>query len=237
MRRVPIADLAAGPRTLDGATGHYLARVLRLARGDRFEAFGGGRVALASVTGVSGEHVSVLLDPPEERAASAAAIVWIHAVPKGDKPAAIVQDATELGATAIVLAPTERSVVRIPEEKRAEREARLRKVAEEAARQSGRADVPEVVLARDLDAALATIPDDALRIALHPRDARPLADVLAPGVPVAFVTGPEGGLTDGELALLERAGFVRAVLGRFVLRTETTPAAILGAVAALARTT
>ncbi len=233
MRRVPLADLRAGTRTIDGATGHYLTRVLRLARGDRFEAFGDGKVALVEITSVSGEHVEAIVEAPEDRAACATALVWIHALPKGDKPGTIVQDATELGATAIVFAPTDRSVVRIPEEKRAEREARLRKIAEEAARQCGRADVPEVVLVADLEAALATVPEDALKVALDPRGARSLAGVLVPGVSTAFFAGPEGGLTDAELAALEGSGFVRAVLGRFVLRTETAPAAVLGAFTAL----
>lgn len=228
MRRVPLPRLTAGERTVEGATGHYLARVLRLARGDRFEAFGGGLVAAGVIEEVSGERVRIVLDAPSERAATEAPVVWIHGIPKGDKTASIVQDATELGASAVVFCAMDRSVAVIADAKREDREARLRKIAEEAARQCGRADVPEIAIAKDLATALAAIPEDALKIALHPRDARALVTVLADAA-TAFVAGPEGGLTEAELAALAAAGFVRASLGARVLRTETVPAAVLGA--------
>jgi 16S rRNA (uracil1498-N3)-methyltransferase len=51
---------------------------------------------------------------------------------------------------------------------------------------------------------------------------------------VVFVVGPEGGLTEGELELCERAGLDRVSLGPFTLRTETVCAAVLGALLVLA---
>lgn len=233
MRRIPLPALAAGARNLEGATGHYLARVLRLARGDRFEAFGGGLVCTGLIEAVDGDHVRILLEAPTPRAASAAPIVWIHGMPKGDKASAVVQDATELGASAIILVETERSVTRVPENKRDDREARLRKVAEAAARQCGRADVPKVVLTSELEGALGAVPDDALRIVLHPRSERALRDVLVAGAATAFFVGPEGGLSDSEIAIAEARGFTRASFGALVLRTETIPAAALGALLAI----
>ncbi len=233
MRRIPLPSLAAGARDLDGATGHYLARVLRLARGDRFEAFGGGLVAAGIIEAVDGEHVRIHLEEPSARSASAAPVVWIHGMPKSDKSSSVVQDATELGVSAIVFVETARSVTKIAPNKRDDREARLRKVAESAARQCGRADVPQVMIAATLEDALATAPDDALRIALHPKGAQPLRSVLVPGAATAFFAGPEGGLTDEELAVAESQRFAVAHLGPLVLRTETVPAAVLGALLAL----
>jgi 16S rRNA (uracil1498-N3)-methyltransferase len=46
---------------------------------------------------------------------------------------------------------------------------------------------------------------------------------------VAFVVGPEGGLTEGELRALEGDGWIAASLGPATLRTETVAAAVLGA--------
>jgi len=49
---------------------------------------------------------------------------------------------------------------------------------------------------------------------------------------LVMAVGPEGGLTDEELAAAEEAGMTRVTLGGLVLRTETVCAAVLGAVLA-----
>ena len=48
--------------------------------------------------------------------------------------------------------------------------------------------------------------------------------------PLAFTSGPEGGITDGEFAALAAAGWQPVSLGRSILRAVTTPVALLGAV-------
>jgi 16S rRNA (uracil1498-N3)-methyltransferase len=132
-----------------------------------------------------------------------------------------VQKATELGAARIVPFAAERSVVRLDRDRGEERARRWRRIAEEAARQCGRADVPDVAAPLPLDAALATLAPGAVPVVFHPGGA-PLAALAAPGpAGVAAVVGPEGGLTGGEVAACERAGALRAGLGPRVLRAET----------------
>jgi 16S rRNA (uracil1498-N3)-methyltransferase len=69
---------------------------------------------------------------------------------------------------------------------------------------------------------------------LYERAAVPLAPALAEavevGAPLAFAAGPEGGLSAAEVDAARAAGFQEAGLGPRILRTETVPAAVLGAV-------
>ncbi len=227
--RVPMNDLASKDRVrdLDEEQTRYVVRVHRKRVGDRF-------VAFDAKLGVECDAVLVAkarVELGEVRAATKAiatrAITWIHGSPKADKADAIVRDATELGATKIVFVYTARIVAKPP----VSRVARWSKIALEAARQCGRADVPDVSLALAWEDALAACDAD-VRVCLDPIGT-PLRDALASARgSIAFAAGPEGGFTDDELDEARRRGFVVCRLGNFVMRTETVPAATLGALAA-----
>ncbi len=239
--RAPIANLEAGERDLADAPSHYLARVLRLGAGSRFVAFdpAGATEADAEIVSVEGGRTRVRLSAPRPATVMATReIAWIHALSKGDKLDDIVRDATELGATRVVVAEATRSVVHLDAARAAARRARWNKIALEAARQSGRGDPPKISGPMPWSEALVAVPADAARFCLHPGDGPPLAPylllALEGGGPIAFAAGPEGGLTEDEVARAEAAGYVRVSLGPFVLRTETVAAAVLGACRILA---
>ncbi|MGZ5968109.1 MAG: RsmE family RNA methyltransferase [Polyangiales bacterium] len=226
MRRLPLGGLTAGPRTLDASSSRYLARVLRLRAGDRFEAFDprAGTVSDAKVLEVT-RDVLVELGPVRAEAPEEP-LILVQGYPKGDKLADIVRDATELGATLIIPAICARSVARPDESKAASRAERLANVAAEAARQCGRARAPEIAapmpLADALDIARAQA---AHRYLLWEKATDRLVFGKSEGG-TAFVIGPEGGLTDLEA---KAEGFEVCSLGSTVLRTETAATAVLGA--------
>lgn len=223
MIRLPMDDLAAGERELDAEQARYVVRVHRLRAGDAFVAFDPKRATEADGEVLSRDRVR--LGEPRPAAVAARAVTWIHGCPKGDKADAIVRDATELGATRIIFVHTARIVAK-PPSSRVERWARI---AREAARQCGRADAPEIAIETKWESALAAPAET--RVCLDPRGA-PLRDVLARAKgSLAFAAGPEGGLTDGEIAAAEKLGYVTCKLGAFTMRTETVPAAVLGALA------
>jgi 16S rRNA (uracil1498-N3)-methyltransferase len=212
------------PERIDGARGflgpearRYLADVLRLAAGDRVEVFDGrgGRYDAVIEAGFE----SVRLGPRAEAARATVELSLVVALAKGEKMDLVVQKATELGAARILPFAAERSVVRLEREKGEERAARWRRIAEEAARQCGRADVPEVRAPADLAAALAALAPGTRLAVFHPGGA-PLARLPAADC-IAAVVGPEGGLTDAEVAACEAAGALRTSLGPRVLRAET----------------
>ncbi|MFO0677287.1 MAG: 16S rRNA (uracil(1498)-N(3))-methyltransferase [Polyangiaceae bacterium] len=237
-RKAPLDDLATGERELTGESLHYLTRVLRFRSGDRFVAFDpkSGRTADATVTEIRPGAFVVSLGPVRE-APPAREILWLHGLPKGDKADAIVRDATELGATTIGFVATKHGVAKFDEAKASARRARWSKIAVEAARQSESAMPPEILPVLSFADALARCqaPSRSPGASAFVLDARGGVSLgsrlreMTASSPLVFLVGPEGGLSEEEIALATDAGFVLATFGRRVLRTETVPAAVLGA--------
>jgi 16S rRNA (uracil1498-N3)-methyltransferase len=74
----------------------------------------------------------------------------------------------------------------------------------------------------------------AVRFCLWENATEPLAPLLRAAVeraaPIALAIGPEGGLTESEVEEARALGYAPVSLGRFILRTETVAAAVLGAI-------
>lgn len=235
--RSAIAKLAAGPHTLSREASHHLCRVLRLGKGDRFVAFDPetGMEADATIDDASGDaaHVSIGHARPGNVVAETP-IVLIYGLAKGDKVDSTVRDATELGATRILIARTVRSVAKVDSDRAGAKLERWRRIAEQAARQCGRADPPIIDGVLGWQEALDAAKDATARYCLWENATEPLGstllDRIRDGSPLAFAIGPEGGLSEGEVAEAQARGFATVSLGRFVLRTETVAAAVLGAV-------
>lgn len=238
--RVPVVDLAEGTRTLAAEASHYLCRVRRLAEGDAFVAFDTEARIEADATVVEASATAARITVGAVRPAAVVArteLAIVYALAKGDKVDDVVRDATELGATRIVITRTERSVVKVSGDKSNDKKERWLRIAEQAARQCGRADPPEIVGVFDWAEALESVSPFAARFCLDPHAERALGPALTlaltNGASVAFAIGPEGGLSPAEIDVASAAGFSAVSLGRFVLRTETVAAAVLGAVRVL----
>ena len=205
----------------DAASLHYLADVLRLPPGAPLEVFDGAGSAWDATFTKSEVRLGERRPAPPP-----GAIVWLaFALARGEKGDWIVQKGTELGVSRLVPWQAERSVVRLEPDRAAERARRWRRIAEEAARQCGRADVPEVAVPGRLAAALEA-PPGFTRIAFHAGAGAPLAGLARPGAPgILAVLGPEGGLTDREVEACLASGCVLATLGPRVLRAETAAVA------------
>lgn len=220
---------AAVALALTEADAHHLARVLRLESGDRVMVVGtDGREAEAALEEVGADRVTATLGEALERPARAR-VSLAPALARRERMEFAIQKATELGVAEIIPVATARSVVRLDEEKAGRRGERWRRIAEEAAKQSQRAEVPsvrdplgfselleelgrfDVVLVPWEEAAAAGM---GVGAALDAAGAEPDTSVLV-------VIGPEGGLEEAEVAALEAAGGVVVTLGDTVLRTET----------------
>lgn len=224
------ADLGRDSVILEGAAAHHLAHVLRLRPGARVTAFdGSGSERPMRVHEIDGERVVLAGDGDlAHTGAPALLIVVVQAMVKGDKMPRIVRACTELGVSRIVPVVTERTIARPVGERSSARADRLARVASEAARQCGRADVPPVLPPELLGKALERLPA-GLRIALWEEEDRPLADALPLAQPttISILVGPEGGLTRSDVAIARGAGFVTASLGPRILRTESVAPAVL----------
>lgn len=233
---VPPERIAGDRAELDGAAAHHLS-VLRLAPGDRVEVFDGrGRAWEAEVEALAPAGGALRLRAAREAPPALRPFVLLQGLAKGEKMELVIQKAVELGVTGIHPVACERSVVRLDAAKGAKRAERWRKIAAEAARQCGRADLPEVREPRPLAEALAELrgrDDLAKLVAWEEAEAVGLKAFLEahahlPGH--ALVVGPEGGLSEAEVRAARAAGFEAVTLGRRILRTETAALAVLAAV-------
>ena len=217
------AELAAGELVVRGDEHHYLARVRRARSGDRVELVdGAGRRADATIARIAEAETTLVAGPPERIAARPPRVRALVPLIKGDRMEICLEKLVEVGVDAIVVWPAARSVARLDDARRDARLARYRAGARAAARQSGRAEVPDLAIAEDLAAALAALPapgPGAARLVLDPASDA----ALDPGeaTDVTVVSGPEGGLAPDELDRL--TGFTSVGLGPRVLRAETAP--------------
>ena len=213
---------------------HYLTRVLRLGPGDRltlFDGDGGEAEAEIARVGPRASEARVLSRRRVERPPGPE-LTLVQALARGEKLDLVVQKATELGVARIIPVTTERAVS--PDLLRGtSRRQRWEKIAREAARQSGRADLPEIEPVTSFPLALAAAPREALKLLFfegargnHLREALP----ATPPPSAVLAVGPEGGFTEGEVARAREAGFAVVGLGPRTLRTETAAMAVLAIV-------
>lgn len=207
---------------LDGAEAHHLARVCRLAIGDRVELFDGKGFGALAIVRTLGKG-TVELEAVERTTGRAAAreLTLAVAVPKGERFDWLVEKATELGVARLVPLMTERSSV-APRDTKLER---LRRAVIEASKQCGRNQLMTIEGPRPFGAYLQAerAPDRVLA------DPGGLAGWSWPpsSSPVALAVGPEGGFTPGEVESARALGWRPAALGATLLRIET--AALVGA--------
>lgn len=225
MNRLLIRGARPGSVVVEGARVHYLSRVLRLTAGAELMVFDGqGKRFDGRLETISADQASLTLS--NERAMPAQRrITVVQGLPKGDKLELVLQKGTELGAAAFIAAACERSVVKL-DGKEAQKQTRWQRIVEEAARQCGRDDVPQVALPMSLRAALASLSPDTKVLVLDESEhtlllSQAFAPLMGTEQPVAFVIGPEGGLARHEVELMTSQGAVAVSLGRLILRTET----------------
>ncbi|MBT2340158.1 MULTISPECIES: 16S rRNA (uracil(1498)-N(3))-methyltransferase [Pseudomonas] len=218
--------LSLGDHELPEAQAHYISRVLRMAEGDAVQVFdGSGQEFRGSLAEVGKKRVRVKLD--EQFAGQLESPLRIHlgqGLSRGERMDWAIQKATELGVGEITPIFTERCEVRLKDERADKRLLHWRQVAISACEQCGRSTVP-VIHPPLLLADWLKQTEAELKLVLHPV-AEPLVSHARPAS-LAFLIGPEGGLSDAEVEQARTAGYHAARLGPRVLRTETAPVVAL----------
>jgi 16S rRNA (uracil1498-N3)-methyltransferase len=235
----PPAAFAAGGGgvLLSEEESRHLRDVLRLRAGDEAHVFDGeGREFACVVAEPGGRKGAARLEVRGRAEApspeSPLELTLAVALLKGEKFDLVVQKATELGVAAVSPVLTKRADVRPRDERDAARRLeRWRRLALEAAKQSGRARVPVVAGPLDFGALVgAAAGDDATRVLFAERGGSGL-DALAAGAGrarrrVTALVGPEGGWDDEELELARARGWLVVTLGGRTLRAETAAIAV-----------
>ena len=220
--------------TLDGENAAH-AKVLRLRRGDSVLVCDGcGTDYRCTVSDCSPQQVCLVVTSTEESTAEPPVACSVYmAYAKADKLEHVIQKATELGATEIVAFPSSRCVSRPDEKSLAKKLERWQKFAASAAEQSGRGRIPSVLTVNSHREAVERAARSELPLFPYENE-RTVSLRAAIGSAqfrtAAIMTGPEGGFSEDEVLLAQRAGLQICTLGPRILRCETAPLCALSAV-------
>ena len=227
-------ELQGDVLTLTGENAQH-AKVLRLKPGEQALVCDGmGQECLCTVKDFSAGALELeVLERRESRTEARVQVSVYMAFPKADKLEHVIQKATELGAYEIVAFPSGRCVSRPDEKSLKKKLDRWQKIAASAAEQSGRGRIPQVITLGSYREALerAAKADKALMF-YENEHAVTLRMALESGAfsTVSLLTGPEGGLEEGEVEQARKAGLQVCTLGSRILRCETAPLCALSAV-------
>ena len=225
-----VAPSAGDVVTLSVEESAHMTRVLRMKPGDEVQLIAGERLLQGELLASDDQtaQVRVLAELPSPECP--VRITLVQGLPKLDKLETIIQKATELGVWDVLPVEMERSVARL-DGKEARKRERLERIALEAAKQSGRAHIPEVRTPCGLTQALQTLQKqayDLILVAWEEEGSLRLSEAVARHREqqaqmrsLALVIGPEGGMGAGEVERWQAIGARCVTLGRRILRTET----------------
>jgi 16S rRNA (uracil1498-N3)-methyltransferase len=225
--------ISAGCMMLDGPEAHHLLHVMRAAVGDEvtlFDDSGAEFKATVETLRRTDAELRIVERREVDRELSFSLVVGV-ALPKGDRQKWLVEKLTELGATTLVPLITERCVA----QPAASAVDRLRRSVIEAAKQCGRNRLMKIAEPQ-LWANWATAETSGRRLLAHP-GGQAIRDIdLSQSNPTQVAVGPEGGLTDAEVAAATAAGWQCVSLGPRILRVETAAISLAASLAQGAKT-
>jgi 16S rRNA (uracil1498-N3)-methyltransferase len=207
----------------ESATIHAV-RVLRMVEGDTAILFNGdGNDYFCELTLVKKSEVLAKVKATEEvNKESPLNITLLQGISSGDRMDYTIQKAVELGIKNIQPIATERSVVKLNQERAEKRVVHWQNVVISACEQSGRAVVPQVSRPLTLSQWLAENPyKKQSRILLNPIGAERLVELKKPTGEIQLLIGAEGGLSPNEIEAAVANHFQSIILGPRILRTET----------------
>lgn len=221
---------------LDKAQSHYLGSVLRLKVGRDAVLFNGrGGEYLCSVVDVARNQVTLdvrsYTDIDRE---SKLGLTLQIALSKGDRFEWALQKATELGVTRIQPIISERTEVKLTDDRLHKKVAHWRGVVRSACEQSGRTTLPELEFPQSFSDILlcAESSSSSLKLILDPLDGLSVRE-LPDTADILLAVGPEGGFSEQEIDSAKKAGYRSLNMGPRILRTETAPLAAISAIQSL----
>ncbi len=229
MPRFFLEHIVKGDIRITGEDAHHIGRSLRMRIGEELTVCAEGTDYHCRIIAITPDEV--LLEELSSELCAAEPTVNItlyQAMPKADKLSTIIQKAVELGAVRIVPVLTRRCVAR-PDKKDFEKKLpRLRKVAESAAKQSGRGIIPEVAPMITWQEALSEMEKADCGMLFYEENGVRFNEVpLENCREIAVFIGSEGGLDPEEAAEAKARGIHNVWLGNRILRCETAPVAVL----------
>jgi 16S rRNA (uracil1498-N3)-methyltransferase len=230
-------SLSAGASVeLGGDEGRHAVVVRRLRAGERIVLTDGlGAAATCTVCEVDKASLTADVDEITHQPAEEPLVTVVQAIPKGERGELAVEMLTEVGADVIVPWAAERCVSVWRGDRAAKSLAKWRATAREAAKQARRVHFPSVTEPATTAEVAELLAGASVPVVLHEAASGPIGNLPIPGRGrIVVVVGPEGGISEAELAAFAAVGAEPVRLGSSVLRTSTAGVAAVAAL--LART-
>lgn len=160
-------------------------------------------------------------------------VTIFQGLPKADKMEYIIQKNTELGVKNIVPVEMIRCIAKIESKKEEKKIERWQKIAEAAAKQSGRNLIPKIEMPININELCNRIHDyDLMILAYEEEQKNTLKTELkninkTEKIKIGIIIGPEGGITKQEVEKLKENGAKVITLGKRILRTETASISVM----------
>jgi 16S rRNA (uracil1498-N3)-methyltransferase len=230
---IPSERIRGEQISLQPREARYILTVLRLGLGDEVTVFdGAGNEYQTELTeDYEGGIYLALREQLNPQRESSLKIILGQALLKGERMKFVIQKATELGVNRICPLVTSRSIPIVEGEREALRMERWQRIAQEAAKQSGRTMIPEIEAIHELSDFVSQ--SAGTRIMLWEEEPTPLREIVGkinPHAGITLLIGPEGGFSEAEVIAAQTHRFLVAGLGRRVLRAETATLSVLSIV-------
>ena len=222
-----------------GSDVNHIKNVLRMKESDEIKlSAGDGLLYTTKISAFLPDKIACrIIDCEGGRSELPARIILFQGLPKKDKMELIIQKAVELGVSEIVPVMMKRTIVKLEDNKKEQKKLeRWRTISLTAAKQSGRAIVPEVSDFITFNEAVKRA--KGLEYNLIPYEnekgmdkARELIKEVKNKKSIGIFIGPEGGISEDELELAVNAGAKPISLGNRILRTETAGLALVSVIA------
>ena len=232
---VDVIPAPGATAVVDGDEGFHAATVRRIRPGESLAlSDGAGTVADCVVISVDKRSLTARVEQRRDTLPPRPRVTVVQAIPKSERSELAIELATEAGADDFIAWQAQRCVARWDGDRGEKGLRRWRAVARSAARQSRRAWIPDVSGPMPTDALCRYLAEQtatgAAALVLHESADVPMAEeTVAQANSIILVVGPEGGISNPEIAALMDAGAVTVRLGPTVLRTSTAAAVALGA--------
>ncbi|ASQ44635.1 16S rRNA (uracil(1498)-N(3))-methyltransferase [Legionella clemsonensis] len=219
---------------LSAAAGQHVGVVLRMQAGEKITLFRGDNYEFeAAIVSVHKRKVTVaILNQRLVNRESPRSIHLAQVISKGERMEIVIQKAVELGVSRITPLISERSVVKLNEERMGKKLTQWQAIAIAACEQCGRNQVPEIEPILYVNDYLQH-PLSALKFVLHPDMGKRWRDYQFSADELTVLIGPEGGFSTKEIRQILAFNFNPLSLGPRILRTETAAIAALSVLQAI----
>ncbi len=231
---VAASNVFGGVAYINGRDADHI-KVLRIRHGEVFTVCDGkgmDYVCKLKSTDDKGAEAEVIETSPSRGEPSVFCTVYA-AFPKGEKAESIIQKAVELGASRLIFFPSERCVSRPDGASAAKKCLRWQKISEEAAKQSHRGIIPDVIVLNTFEKAIEEAAKADVPLFFYEADTdytiKQALESRGEYKTVSIFTGPEGGFEPDEVQSAKNKGMLITSMGSRILRCETAPLCAISA--------